>query len=77
MARFGRRQPWCTTPTAEEAAKNAKSLREARRGLHANCRHKKGGNPIRPCKRCHRAGLERYATTAMSRLVGEMRRYGA
>lgn len=51
--------------TPEEIQKDADTVREAERLMMQRCRHKRAGDPRRPCKRCYRTGLRKYAHTAV------------
>ncbi|MFF7644012.1 hypothetical protein [Streptomyces canus] len=53
--------------TPAEAARNEEVLRTIKQRVEAGCPHKarKTGDPRRPCKRCYRQGLRRYANVAI------------
>ena len=47
--------------TPEQAEENREAVRKAEQALTQQCRHKRTGDPRKPCKRCYRTGLRKYA----------------
>ncbi|EDY43225.1 GNAT family acetyltransferase [Streptomyces sp. SPB074] len=56
-----------------EQAKNEEALRVIRDGIKATCTHGKkgGGDPRKPCQRCYRKTLRRYAAMVIDKYVTE------
>jgi GNAT superfamily N-acetyltransferase len=51
--------------TPEQAEENREAVRQAEQALMRQCRHKRTGDPRKPCKRCYRAGLRKYASVVV------------
>ncbi|MFG3517593.1 GNAT family N-acetyltransferase [Streptomyces bobili] len=53
--------------TPAEAAKNQAVLRSIQKSIRTGCQHKapRTGDPRKPCRRCYRTGLRRYASVVI------------
>jgi GNAT superfamily N-acetyltransferase len=47
--------------TPEQIQEDADTVRKAEQAMKHRCRHKRAGDPRKPCKRCYRTGLKKYA----------------
>ncbi|MGW0188202.1 GNAT family N-acetyltransferase [Streptomyces sp. NPDC003362] len=52
--------------TPEQIQENKDAIRQAEQAMKQQCRHKRTGDPRRPCKRCYRTGLRKYAHVVVS-----------
>jgi GNAT superfamily N-acetyltransferase len=51
--------------TPEQLREDADAIASAEHAMKQRCRHKRGGDPRRACKRCYRASLRKYAHTVV------------
>ncbi|MFD9249602.1 GNAT family N-acetyltransferase [Streptomyces bottropensis] len=69
-ARLGLR---VSEPTPEQARDVEESVRDGERMMMLRCRHKRTGDPRKPCMRCYRPGVRRYADGLVRRYAAEVR----
>jgi GNAT superfamily N-acetyltransferase len=62
-----------SNPSDEEVQQAEQAVRDVRRAINQNCRHKRTGNPQRPCMRCYRTGMKRAAYAAVLPYVALLR----
>ncbi|MDX2986531.1 GNAT family N-acetyltransferase [Streptomyces caniscabiei] len=59
--------------TPEQARDVEEMVRSGERLMMQRCRHKRTGDPRKPCRRCYRAGVRRYADGLVRRYAAEVR----
>lgn len=60
-------------PTPEQARSVEKDVTDGERMMMQRCRHKRTGDPRKPCMRCYRPGVRRYADGLVRRYAAEVR----
>lgn len=60
-------------PTPEQARGVEKDVADGERMMMQRCRHKRTGDPRKPCMRCYRPGVRRYADGLVRRYAAEVR----
>ncbi len=63
-------------PTPDQACGVDRDVRDGERMMMQRCRHKRTGDPRKPCMRCYRPGVRRYADGLVRRYAAEVRALG-